>query len=411
MYGSEQVRDAADISRVSISTSLAHLEHALVERLRSNRIKIPPYPAVATRLDRIARDPRHNISELASVVASDPALAAAVLGRANSAALGGAPVTTVGESIKRVGVDQVIQLSLALGLGNSSTAGGPLGALRRNTWRCALLGARFAQELAPKRGVSPEVAYLAALLRDFGEVVLVAGIEELAKDIPLPVLPEAQWQAFVGTLQVEVGMAIAARWHLPEPIADVIAHHREPASVPATPMTQLIKLVDRVIAILDRSPATGIAALLEVPELATVERYAIGAAAQEVVTQMVTFTTTAASVHSAQITPQPARSPDEEAWPIDFEVTCPKHDAYRALTMSPNTFEIAGKDPLAPGWLAELTLGCMPAPFTLLANVKTCDPDPAGYRIVLQPFALGGELKKQWLALLDGARLLLEEVA
>jgi hypothetical protein len=305
----------------------------------------------------------------------------------------------------------VIQLSLALGLGKSSTDGGPLAALRRNTWRCALLAARFAQELAPKRGVSPDVAYLAGLLRDFGEVVLVAGIEDISKDIPLPVLPEAQWQAFVAKLQVEVGMVVAARWHLPEPIADVIAHHREPASVPATPLTQLIKLVDRVISILDRSPATGIAALLELPELATMERYAIGAAAQEVGAQMASFIATAASIQSSQITPEAARSPDEEAWPVDFEVSCPKHEAYRALTMSPNTFEMTGKDPLAPGWLVELTLGCMPTPIAMLANVKTCVPDPGGYKVVLQPFALGGELKKQWLALLDSARVSLEEVA
>ncbi|MEO8551559.1 MAG: HDOD domain-containing protein [Kofleriaceae bacterium] len=396
---------------MSASTSLAQLEQALVDRLRANKIKIPPYPAVATRLDQIARDPRHNVAELATVVSSDPALAAAVIGRANTAAQGGTPVTSVGESIKRLGVDLVIQLSLSLGLGKASTDGGPLGALRRNTWRCSLLAARFAQELASKRGVSPEVAYLAGLLHDFGEVVLVAGIEDIAKDMPLPVLPEVQWQAFVGKLHVQVGMAVAARWNLPAPITDVIAHHRDPANLPASPLTQLIKLVDRVIAILDRSPATGIAALLEVPELATMERYAIGAAAQEVGAQMASYIATAASVQSAQITPEPARSPDEEAWPIDFEVSCPKHDAYRALTMSPNTFEMAGKDPLAPGWLVELTLGCMPTPIAMLANVKTCEQDQGGYKIVLQPFALGGDLKKQWNALLDSARVLLEEVA
>lgn len=320
-------------------------------------------------------------------------------------------ITSVGDAIQRVGVDQVIQLSLALGLGKASTAGGPLGSLRRNTWRCALLAARFAQELAQKRGVPPETAYLAGLLRDFGEVVLVACIEDIAKDVPLPVLPEAQWQAFVGRMQVQVGMAVAARWHLPEPIADVIAHHREAANVPSTPLTALIKLVDRVIAILDRSPATGIAALLEVPELATMERYAIGAAAQEVGTNMASFTATAAQVQSAKISPEPARAADEEAWPVDFEVSCPKHDAYRALTMSPNTFEMEGKDPLAPGWLVELTLGCMPSPIKMLANVKACEPSGAGHKVVLQPFALGGDLKKQWLALMDSARIALEQVA
>ena len=391
---------------MNASASLANIEQALVERLRANKLRIPPYPAVATKLEKIARDPRHTIAQLAVVAAQDPALAAAVVGRANSAA-SGRPVTTLAESLQRIGVEQVIQIALALGLGKTGTAGGPLGAMRRNTWRCALVAARFAQELATKRGVSADAAYLAGLLHDFGAVVVTAGIEEIGQQVPLPMLPEAQWQAFVAKLQVQVGMVIAARWNLPEVIADVIAHHHEPANVAATPLTQLIKLVDRVIAILDRSPGTGVAALLELPEIATMERYALGAAAQEVGAQIASFS--AASETTTAIADQ-AR-PEEEAWPVSFEVIVPRHDAYAASTISPNAFEMIGKDALAPGWLVEVTLGCMPAPIKLLANVKSSEPCPQGHRVVVAPFALGGDVKKQWLALLDSARVSLEDVA
>jgi HD-like signal output (HDOD) protein len=391
---------------VNASASLAHIEQALVERVRTNKLRIPPYPAVATKLEKIARDPRHTVAQLAEVVAQDPTLAAAVVGRANSAA-NGRPVTSLAESLQRIGVEQVIQVALAMGLGTAGTAGGPLGALRRNTWRCALLAARFAQELATKRGVSPDAAYLAGLLHDFGAVILVAAIEEIGQQVSLPMLPEAQWQAFVARHQVSVGMAVAARWHLPDAITDVIAHHHDPANVAATPLTQLIKLVDRVLAVLDRSPGTGVAALLEVSEVATMERYALGAAAQEVGAQMASLS---AAAEASTAISHPARA-DEEAWPVAFEVSVPKHDAYAAVTISPNTFEIVGKDALAPAWLVEVTLGCMPSPITLLANVKTCEPCAEGHRVVLAPFALGGELKKQWLALLDSARVSLEEVA
>jgi hypothetical protein len=137
------------------------------------------------------------------------------------------------------------------------------------------------------------------------------------------------------------------------------------------------------------------------------ERYALGAAAQEVGTQMASLS---AAAETSTAVAGPGRT-DEEAWPIAFEVSVPKHDAYAAVTISPNTFEMVGKDALAPAWLVEVTLGCMPAPLVLLANVKTCEPCPEGHRVVLAPFALGGDLKKQWLALLDGARVSLEEVA
>jgi hypothetical protein len=192
-------------------------------------------------------------------------------------------------------------------------------------------------------------------------------------------------------------------------ITDVIAHHHDTATVSASPLTQLMKIVDRVIAILDRSPGTGVAALLEVPEIATMERYALGAAAQEVGTQMASLSA-AAETTTAIALPLDGAS-GEEAWPVAFEVNVPKHEAYTASTISPNTFEIVGKDPLAAGWLVDVTLGCMPAPIKLLVNVKSCEPCPQGHRIVLAPFALGGELKKQWMALLEGARVSLEEVA
>jgi len=390
---------------VTPPASLAHVEHALVERLRANVLRIPPYPAVATKLERLARDPHHTVEQLAQVVEKDPAIAAAVVGRANSAA-NGRPVTTLAESLQRIGVEQTIQIAMAMGLGKTGTAGGPLGAMRRNTWRCALLAARFAHELAPKRNIAPETAYLAGLLHDFGAVVLIAGIEEVAHEVPLPTLPEAQWQAFIARHQVQVGTVVAAHWNLPATLADVIAHHHDPANVEAAPLTQLIKTVDRAIAILDRSAGTGVAALLEIPELVTTERYALGVAAHDVGAQIASLSAAVETTTAIEIDVEP----EEEAWPVAFEVKVPHHDAYTASTISPNTFEIVGKEPLAAGWLVNVTLGCEP-PLELFVNVKSCTPCPEGHRIVLAPFALGGELKVHWMALIDGARVELEDVA
>ena len=176
------------------------------------------------------------MTELAAVVSSDPTLAASVLGRAHSAAHGNARVATLPEALAPIGMQQLIEMALATGLGNGAVATGPLAELRRDNWRRALLGAHLARMLGGNRGVAADTAYLAGLLAELGAVVATSGLEELAKaGTVLPTLPEPEWRAFVSRLEGKFGRAIATRWNLPPEIADVVAH-----APPATALGELI---------------------------------------------------------------------------------------------------------------------------------------------------------------------------
>jgi hypothetical protein len=305
-----------------------------------------------------------------------------------------------------------VRLALAASLGSVATAPGPLAGLRRDTWRCALLSARLCHDLAARRGVDAEEAYLAGLLHDFGAIAVVAGLEESAKQAPLPTLPEITWRAIVSRLHVPFGAAIAMRWKLPPSIAAVIASYGQPAEMPKSALVQLVQLVDRVIEKLDRAPTTGIAALLELKELSTDERYAIGAALPDVVAQMAAYTSSTPTAAAAPSKVEAAKR-EEEAWPVSFGVTqSGSLEVMQARTISPSTFELVAKQPLTPNWLADMTLECEPAAIKMLVNVKSCVPAGDGtYLVVMQPFALAGPVKQQWTALLEQARLVLEEVA
>jgi len=178
-------------------SDLPALESALLARLDANQIKFPPYPAVATKLEQLSRQPRSTLNELATVVSSDPTLAAAVLGRAHSAAHaanGTGRIPTLNEALGRIGMQQLIEMALATGLGNGAVANGPLAELRRDNWRRALLAAHLARMLAGTRRVAADIAYLAGLLYELGAVVATTGLEELAKTKPLPTLPEPEWR-------------------------------------------------------------------------------------------------------------------------------------------------------------------------------------------------------------------------
>lgn len=301
-------------------SDLADLESALVARLDGNKIKIPPYPAIASKLEQLSRQPRSTMTELAAVVSSDPTLAASVLGRAHSAAFGNARVATLHEALARIGMQQLIEMALATGIGNGAVATGPLAELRRDNWRRALLGAHLARMLAGSRGVAADTAYLAGLLAELGAVVATSGLEEVAKErggAALPTLPEPEWRAFVTRLEGRFGRVIATRWNLPPEIADVVAH-----TPPASALGELIALVAQIVARLDGSPTTGVAAALaDVARLGDIERCSIGSVVQEVVKSMGAYTV---------VTPPPPRvvtpapKPADTAFPIRFEVTAGK---------------------------------------------------------------------------------------
>src|SRR3954470_7924595 len=196
----------------------------LIERLRTTEVRVPPYPAVASSLDRLNRDGRATVAEVASIVATDAALAATVLRHATSAAGRSNAPATLEVAISRLGFDELTRVVIATTIGVAVAASGPLAVLRRDQWRRSLLAAMFCRELAQRRGIAPDQAFLAGLLHDFGAIVVVACIESFGT-AALPVLKEMTWRRMVEDLHIEFGMVVVARWQLPEPIAEVVASH------------------------------------------------------------------------------------------------------------------------------------------------------------------------------------------
>jgi HD-like signal output (HDOD) protein len=376
-----------------------NLEAALSARLRAGQLKIPPYPAVAAKLAELSRQRRVvSLNELVKVVSADAALAAQVLGRAQSAAnsAGGKQVTTLFEALTRIGMEQLVEMALATGLGSSMIAAGPLAELRRDMWRRCLLSAQLARMLAENRGVVAETAYSAGLVHDLGAAIVITALEELA---PLPALPEATWRDLVRKHQVAFGLVIAARWNLPVALTDVIAHAHDAAS--DNPLGKLIELGDRIVAKLDHMPTVGLAALMDFEELSEIERCSIGSAVQEVVKNMASYTTPLVPKFPSVVV---ERGSSERAFPVSFEICQDQHKTCRAREISADALVFDGQEALPPNWLVELSLRCSPVPLTILANVRSCDKIGNKYAIKAQPFALGGAAKLQWMSLVDDAR-------
>jgi HD-like signal output (HDOD) protein len=376
----------------------------LVARLQTTEIRVPPYPAVATSLDRLSRDGRSTVAAVAAIVATDAALAATVLRHASTASMKSSAPTTLEAAISRLGLDELTRVVIATTIGAAAAAPGPLALLRRDQWRRSLLAAMFCKELAPRRGVLPDQAFLAGLLHDFGAVVVLSCLESLGV-APLPVLPEATWRRLVEGLHVELGMVVVARWHLPEPIAEVIASHHTPHTCSRVyrPLVQLVAIVDQIIEILDRGPAGGIAALVEVPGLEHDERYRIGALMPKVADQMARFEM--ASERGVASSIAGPTGPVADSWPVDFVVESRNQTVYRARAMTSSTLMFSSPVMLPPAWLAELTLRCSPDTITMLAHVKSCEVTiGSDHLVTAQPFGLAGQDREAWLRLIERTR-------
>ncbi|HEY0992247.1 MAG TPA: HDOD domain-containing protein [Kofleriaceae bacterium] len=380
------------------------LSSALIQQLRSTEVRIPPYPAVALSLDRLSRDPKSTLTDVTSIIAADAALAATVLRYASAASMKSSGPVTLDAAVRKLGLEELTRVVIATTVGASATKPGPLSLLRRDQWRRSLLSAMFCRELAGRRGVLPDQAFLGGLLHDFGAVVVLACLEALGKE-RLPTLSEATWRRLVEDLHIEFGMIVVTRWQLPEPIAEVVAHHHTPHTAARShrSLVQLVSIVDQIIAVLDRGSGGGIAALLEVPGLEQGEHYRIGALMPKVAEHMARFE----SPPQRDVTSAIAvvGNPVEDGWPVDFFIESKSLIEYRACTLTPSTLAFRAPSALQPAWLTELTLRCTPDTITMLANVKTCEALPSGeYFVTAQPFGLAGEDKAAWLRLIDRTR-------
>jgi hypothetical protein len=262
----------------------------------------------------------------------------------------------------------------------------------------------FSRELAQRRGVAPDQGFLAGLLHDFGAIVVLSCLESLGT-AQLPALPEAAWRRLVEDHHIEHGMVVVGRWQLPEPIAEVVAHHHAPEACMRVyrPLVQLVAIVDQIIQVLDR-PNGGIAALVEVPGLEHDERFRIGALMPKVAEQMARFETPAErELAQLVLAPEaPADRPIEDGWPVDFAIQSRNHTTYRACALSPVALAFMSPVVLQPAWLAELTLECPPDPITLLAHITSCRPAPdGGFLVTAHPFGLAGEDDSAWRRLIE----------
>jgi putative nucleotidyltransferase with HDIG domain len=388
------------------------LDKAIVDLVSRGAVKVPPYPAVAFKIEKLIRGGDYGLDELAGLVSSDQVLSADVLRVSNSAMYArGAAVNSVKAAVGRVGAKDVARLALAFGLGATATAAGALAPLRRKVWMDSLASAALCQALAKGRGLAPDEAFSAGLLHDFGKVVALACIEDLLhrREDAAP-KEEAEWAAIVDRYHLELGVVMAARWDLPPVMADVISLHHADATTAAADrkLVDLVVAVDEVIGMLGErthlSPEDlGAAAFLQGSEGEVVSR---------ALTQLPAFV---ASFETAEawkaagartlVASTPRRrkegAPNPPPWPVLLTVGG-KPATYKILGVASTHFMLNGAAPVPENLLLEMKVECDP-PLTGFASVKLAWPEQGGYTMLVQPYALSGAALERWKEIVASA--------
>ena len=220
----------------------------LAERIElaigEDKIQLPPLPELALRVKKMLEDDdRADASKVADVIRNDPAVTAALLRFANSAAFGGLrPISDLNQAIARLGLKQVEMLVTAMevkGLFHAKCE--EKKKLLQTIWDHSVACAMASKRLADRGDLDVEEAFLAGLLHDCGKLMVLKGIDHIEDEdkslsITLPVMLE-----LMETLHARLGHAVLESWRLPESICKAAQLHNDEVNGRTDPIVTIVQ--------------------------------------------------------------------------------------------------------------------------------------------------------------------------
>ncbi len=378
-------------------SNIEAMQRALTDVVTKGDFVVPPYPAVAMRLQRVLAREGYGISEVADVVAADAALAATVLAAANSALLGSAAaITSVGRAVNRLGARTVGAIALASGVGALAVTSGVLQDVKFRVWRRGITCALTCQKLAAARDLPPEDAFLAGLLHGFGRSVAVASLERLLKthQPPRP-LTVTEWLNIADQQRAALAHAVAQIWQLPTSIARAM----DPGAVnEGSPLSDLVLYADQFAGELD---AQRLAPAAKPTEARLIDELIAGLPAALEAFAPPTPQPTARPGSTALVA-KPERALDGELRKTSLRVVDRRSKGaaeLKAVALAPTGIQVDSSRPFQESSMVRLGIG--EPQLDSWFNVVLCVPNAARYRVELELFSPTRETRERWRALFE----------
>jgi putative nucleotidyltransferase with HDIG domain len=219
---------------------------------------VPFISCAAARLLELSGKSEHGIADIVNIVKYDAVLTAQILKVVNFAAFArNTEVYSIDHAVSLLGEDMVVGIAMseAAGLlfgkkleGYAAEAG--------SLWRHNLKTAIAAKIIAghARTELSGDLAFTCGLLHDLGKGVVSDFLWETTEKIHQAMEQKkfsdyaAAERAILGIDHAEAGYELAMRWHLPEPLPQVIRFHHHPALADEAlkPLVYTVHLADIV---------------------------------------------------------------------------------------------------------------------------------------------------------------------
>ena len=199
--------------------------HDLTVELMTGDVRLPSFPDIVVRLQRVLDDPTTSPAQIAYIIRADAALAARILRLANSTFMNpsGSAVTDLNIAITRLGHQLVRCTAVAFAL-QQMKFGGRSAELRpklQALWRVGMLVAAIAYVIAREsRAARPEEAMLTGLMHNIGRLYITVnspggGADGERTEIPAEVMDE--WHP-------RMAASILKHWKFPAPIVTAVGN-------------------------------------------------------------------------------------------------------------------------------------------------------------------------------------------
>lgn len=225
----------------------------ILQAIESGRIPSPPQ--LLLRLLQLVDDDQTTMGDLATLVRQDPGLATKVLSIANSPALRrGSELRSLESCLIALGTRLVRSIATCLSIQNlfERRAGVPEADIS-GFWVHSLIVAELSRSLAVSTGhPHPDEAYLAGLLHDVGQLILLAALgdpyAQLLASTPDEDALQGVESARFGVHHGEIGTWLTEQWQLDSSFADgILFHHALPQQiVTAAALPQIVWLAHAI---------------------------------------------------------------------------------------------------------------------------------------------------------------------
>jgi HD-like signal output (HDOD) protein len=211
---------------------------------------LPTLPAAAMRVLQIVDDEKVALDELASTIASDPALSSKVL-RAVNSSFYGLPhkVASVQQAVALLGMQAVRTLVLSFSLtGVMKQDNKRTGFDHMAYWRRSMYAATAARLTAERvLAAKVEECFVAALLMDLGALLLDMLLGDQYGQICLKARAHTDMLLLethaLGISHAEAGGLLAEHWKLPDVLRVPVTHHHGPDAVQDPSLRKVVQVV------------------------------------------------------------------------------------------------------------------------------------------------------------------------